>query len=112
MALDALPGSAPRLLTIEQVADLCQVSTKTVYRAIRSGALTACQLGRGGAYRVKPEEMESWIEACSRRGAPVAPPQSPAPVSSPTRPTTPARSARRSPGDGRLTVAAGMGRAS
>src|SRR3954462_4284524 len=36
----------PRLLTIEQVAACCQVSTKTVYRAIRRGALRATRLGR------------------------------------------------------------------
>lgn len=62
---DVTPESAPRLLTIEQVAGLCQVSTKTVYRAIRRGSLAACRLGSGGAYRVRPEEMERWIEACS-----------------------------------------------
>jgi excisionase family DNA binding protein len=112
MALDAVTGSAPRLLTIEQVADLCQVSTKTVYRAIRSGALKACRLGRGGAYRVKPEEMESWIEASSgatreRRASRATP--------SPTEPSAPParrRSSPRSGSDGRLRVAPRMGGAS
>src|SRR3954451_4034583 len=54
---------APRLLTIEQVAACCQVSSKTVYRAIRRGALRASRLGMTGAYRIKPEEMQTWIEA-------------------------------------------------
>src|SRR3954453_23142648 len=72
---------APRLLTIEQVAACCQVSSKTVYRAIRRGALRASRLGMTGAYRIKPEEMETWIEASTEvptaeagAGAPAAPP--------------------------------------
>jgi hypothetical protein len=42
-----------------------------------SGALRACRRGRGGAYRVKPEEMESWLEArsaTSRRPSADSPP--------------------------------------
>lgn len=52
---------------------------------MRSGALKACRLGRGGAYRVKPEETDIWIEACSApaagtaTAATAAPPVSPAP---------------------------------
>ncbi|HEV2786185.1 MAG TPA: helix-turn-helix domain-containing protein [Solirubrobacteraceae bacterium] len=110
MALDAANDSAPRLLTIDQVAELCQVSTKTVYRAIRRGALKASRLGRGGAYRVKPEEMESWIEACTDAAEPAAAPTHSAPTASPT---TPRPSGQRSEtDDGRLTVVTGMGRAS
>ena len=112
MALDAATGSAPRLPTIEQVADLCQVSTKTVYRAIRSGALNACRLGRGGAYRVKPEEMESWIEACSgaARERPAA--RGALPPTEPSVPPARRRSSPRSGSDGRLRVAPRMGGAS
>jgi excisionase family DNA binding protein len=109
MALDAATGSAPRLLTIEQVAELCQVSTKTVYRAIRSGALKACRLGRGGAYRVKPEEMEIWIETCSAAPAPASAPAALPSRATPSRPSRAVRSDR-GPADGRLTVATGMGR--
>jgi excisionase family DNA binding protein len=112
MALDAANDSAPRLLTIDQVAELCQVSTKTVYRAIRRGALKACRLGRGGAYRVKPEEMETWIEACSgearERPAARATPSPTEPSASPAR----RRSSPRSGSDGRLHVAPRMGGAS
>ena len=109
MATGALEEPTPRLLTIEQVAELCQVSTKTVYRAIRSGALKACRLGRGGAYRVKPEEMENWIEACS--SAARTPPRSPARKrAGELAPRT--RAGRRIAADGRLTVAPDMGRTS
>ena len=112
MALDAATGSAPRLLTIEQVADLCQVSTKTVYRAIRSGALKACRLGRGGAYRVKPEEMERWIEACIGAARERPAPRVAPPPAEPSAPPARRRSSPRSGSDGRLRVAPRMGGAS
>ena len=113
MALDALDASPPRLLTIDQVADLCQVSTKTVYRAIRSGALTACRLGKGGAYRVKPEEMEIWIEACSGAAATAHPEPPNSRSTAPAQRTrTGRRASARASDKGRLRVSPGMGRAS
>src|SRR4051812_9040859 len=78
-----------QLLTIDQVASLCQVSTKTVYRAIRRGALRASRLGAGGAYRGRPEAMERGIDAraqpAARRSA-----QPPGPTPQP-RPPPPRR---------------------
>jgi len=50
-----------RLLTVDQVAHLCQVSIRTVYRAISRGSLRASHLGRGGAYRIRPEDVEAWV---------------------------------------------------
>ena len=38
------------LLTPNDVAELCQISTKTVLRAIRSGRLAAARLGLRGAF--------------------------------------------------------------
>jgi excisionase family DNA binding protein len=49
------------LFTPAQVAQLAQVSTKTVYRAIRSRALVAVVIGN--RYRVRPEDYQSWIGA-------------------------------------------------
>jgi excisionase family DNA binding protein len=43
------------------IAARCQVSTRTVMRAIRSGRLRASRLGSRGAYRVRPEDLEAWI---------------------------------------------------
>jgi len=40
------------------------VSTKTVLRAIRSGALRAARLGTRDAYRVEPAAVDAWIAAC------------------------------------------------
>src|SRR3954466_131571 len=95
---------APRLLTIEQVAACCQVSSKTVYRAIRRGALRASRLGMTGAYRIKPEEMETWIEA----SAEVPMPDAASPVSDAA---PPSRRERR-PRDGQLRISPEMGRRS
>jgi excisionase family DNA binding protein len=43
-----------RLLTVEDVAEMCQVHRKTVTRAIRSGRLRA-------AYRLRPDDVDEWI---------------------------------------------------
>jgi excisionase family DNA binding protein len=88
------------LLTTEQVAAACQVSTKTVYRAIARGRLVAAQLGRGGAYRVRPRDMERWI-ALSRVDRRTA--QRPGAVTSLRSRPTRGRAA------GRLEVREGMG---
>jgi excisionase family DNA binding protein len=53
-----------RLLTPRDVADRCQVSTKTVLRAIHRGRLRACRLGEQGAYRIREADAERWIESC------------------------------------------------
>jgi len=49
------------LLTVGDVAQLCQVHRKTVTRAIQAGRLRAVRLGRRGAYRIKPEDLDQWI---------------------------------------------------
>lgn len=53
-----------RLLTPSDVADRCQVSTKTVLRAIHRGRLRASRLGEHGAYRIREADAEQWVEAC------------------------------------------------
>jgi excisionase family DNA binding protein len=53
-----------RLLTPRDVADRCQVSTKTVLRAIHRGRLRACRLGEQGACRIREADAERWIESC------------------------------------------------
>ena len=54
-------ASSP-LLTPADVAARCQLSTKTVLRAIRSGRLRACRLG-DRAYRIHPADVEAWLES-------------------------------------------------
>ena len=50
-----------RLLTVEDVAEMCQVHRKTVTRAIRSGRLRAARLGARGAYRLRADDVDAWI---------------------------------------------------
>src|SRR5919108_6611435 len=58
----------PWLLRPDDVAELCQVSTKTVLRAIRGGRLRAYRLGARGAYRIRPDDVEAWLQSCPVRG--------------------------------------------
>jgi excisionase family DNA binding protein len=74
------------LLTPADVARRCQVSTKTVLRAIQRGRLRACRLGARGSYRIRVDDVEQWIAASAitprRRLPPDSdPPSSPALVS-------------------------------
>ena len=48
------------LLTIDDVADRCQVSTRTVRRWIKSGDLRAIRLGR--QLRVRPIDLENLLK--------------------------------------------------
>ncbi len=50
-----------RLLTIPEVAELLQVSTKTVRRMIASGDLPAHRLGR--QWRIGPAELERFLRS-------------------------------------------------
>ena len=81
-----------RLLTPSDVAERCQVSTKTVLRAIHRGRLRASRLGEQGAYRIREADAEQWIESCVL--------EVPAP--------TPSR--ERNETSGRLVLAPDMGR--
>ena len=47
------------LLTIEQVADICRVSEKTVRRWIQAEELPAARLG--GQWRIRPRDFEIFI---------------------------------------------------
>lgn len=49
------------LLTPSEVATLCQVSPKTVMRAIRNGRLAAARLGKRGAFRIAPDDVDAWL---------------------------------------------------
>ncbi len=84
-----------RLLTPADVAERCQISTKTVLRAIRSGRLRASRLGEHAAFRLRPEDVEAWIDQSIFEP----------PAKSAVEPT-PLRQANR----GRLTLTPEMGR--
>jgi len=60
------------ILTPTEVAAFAKVSTKTVYRAIRSGALQAYGIGHGSHYRITQASMLSWLGAMPSSPAPRA----------------------------------------
>lgn len=49
-----------RLLTLAEAAALLQVSTRTLQRMIRSGALPAFKVG--GQWRLREAQLRQWIE--------------------------------------------------
>lgn len=83
------------LLTPAAVAERCEVSTKTVMRAIHAGRLRASRLGAGGALRIREEDFEAWIEQS---------------VLEPTPPARVPALLPRAPSRGRLTLTSEMGR--
>jgi excisionase family DNA binding protein len=57
-----------RIFTIGQVADLVQLSTRTVERAIASGDLEASRLTRSrGGWRIEEAAIYRWLERRSNR---------------------------------------------
>lgn len=103
-------------LTIEQVADICQCSTKTIMRAIDRGELRAYQVQRRGGWRVEPGALTDWKTLRSNQPRQVAPaPGDAAPIRPPAaspRPTAPRRrgGSRQPPTNGTLSVSPNMGR--
>ena len=79
-------GASDTLLTPSDVARRCQISTKTVMRAIRSGRLPASRLGARAAYRIRPADVEAWLTESQveavvvplRGRVPAPPPEAPA----------------------------------
>ena len=51
-----------RLLTPADVAERCQICTKSVLRAIHRGQLRAYRLGERGAYRLRESDVDAWLE--------------------------------------------------
>ncbi len=60
---DSVTSFAP-LLTPTNVAKICQVSRKTVYRWIKGGDLSALRLGN--QWRIRPQDFEDFIKTDAR----------------------------------------------
>ena len=88
-----------RLLTPADVAERCQISTKTVLRAIHRGRLRASRLGEHGAYRMHAADVDAWIEA-----------QRAARAAGPARRDALAAAVAAEPTSGRLVLSPDMGR--
>jgi excisionase family DNA binding protein len=88
-----------RLLTPADVAERCQISTKTVLRAIHRGQLRATRLGERSAYRMHAADVDAWIEANVVPAPPIRRPATPAALRMP-----------RESSSGRLVLTPDMGR--
>lgn len=81
--------STSATLTVAQAARYAGVSTKTIYRAIEDGRLTAASLGRSTALRTTPAWVIEWIEQSRYTPKPQA-----HPTVKTARPRRPKRAAR------------------
>jgi excisionase family DNA binding protein len=55
-------------LTVDEVAELMRVSSKTVMGAIAASHLEASRLTQGrGGWRVRPDAIDAWLEVRSNR---------------------------------------------
>jgi excisionase family DNA binding protein len=98
-----------RILTLDEVAELVQLSTRTIYRAILAGDLEASQLTqRRGGWRVYESALADWMRKRSNRTRPPRPLADVRPVE-PDELRAPPTIGRLSAG-GRLSVGPHMGR--
>jgi excisionase family DNA binding protein len=99
------------LLTPQQVADACQLSTRTVVRAIERGELRASKLALRGGWRILPTDVDDWLLARSNRRR--DPPDGQRPRGKEIQPDlsrlTISRRSSAPRTDGRLVVRPGMG---
>jgi excisionase family DNA binding protein len=51
------------LLTVEEVAEWLRVHPQSVRRWLRAGELVGVPIGRGGAYRIRPDDVQSFLDA-------------------------------------------------
>ena len=49
------------LLTVREVADAMRVSTMTIYRLVRAGALPAIRVGKH--FRIRARDLDEYLEA-------------------------------------------------
>ena len=57
MSDDAPP--LPQLLTVQEVAELCRLSERAVYRAVESGELPGTKLR--SRLRIRSSDLDAWI---------------------------------------------------
>jgi excisionase family DNA binding protein len=54
------------LLTVREIADAMRVSTMTVYRLIRAGALPAIRVGKH--FRIRARDLDQYLESQTSGG--------------------------------------------
>lgn len=57
-----MPADAPRFLTLADVAEVLNVTTRQTYALVRSGELRGIQIGGKGQWRVETTELEDYIQ--------------------------------------------------
>lgn len=62
-----MPADQPRFLTLTDVAEILNVSSRQVYALVRSGDLRGIQIGARGVWRVEATELEDYIARQYRR---------------------------------------------
>ena len=64
---DLQPGLDQLLISVDEVADLLQISRGKVYELIRSRELPSIRLGR--LRRIKTSALHAWVDAQGQGGA-------------------------------------------
>jgi excisionase family DNA binding protein len=57
-----MPTDLPRFLTLADVADVLNVTSRQVYALVRNGDLRGIQIGGRGQWRVEAVELEDYIQ--------------------------------------------------
>ena len=57
-----MPDDRPRFLTLADVADVLNVTSRQVYALVRNGDLRGIQIGGRGQGRVEAVELEDYIQ--------------------------------------------------
>ena len=57
-----MPADLPRFLTLADVADVLNVTSRQVYALVRTGDLRGIQIGGRGQWRVETVELEDYIQ--------------------------------------------------
>lgn len=65
-------AASPRFLTLADVAEVLNVSSRQVYALVRSGDLRGIQVGGRGQWRVEAVELEDYIQRQYARADQVA----------------------------------------
>ena len=59
---DDMSADAPRFLTLADVAEILNVTSRQVYALVRTGDLRGIQIGGRGQWRVEDVELEDYIQ--------------------------------------------------
>ena len=67
-----MSADAPRFLTLPDVAEILNVTSRQVYSLVRTGDLRGIQIGGRGQWRVEAVELEDYIKRQYARTASAA----------------------------------------